>query len=176
MEKQFTVLREGEDAGHVWDSAGNAWRSTYNQGTFLGAAIMLYEKYGTQQYYDDACNVMANTVKNLCYNNILKEENTNSGDLSGMRGILMRYMRKFIVDFNKGEYLSFFKDNARVAWMNSNSKGIMQCSWQKKHLKTQHGIHLRLITPFHLWRTCRHMQIIYKEMLFKYRSRRFRLL
>ena len=93
---------------------------------------MLYEKYGTQQYYDDACNVMANTVKNLCYNNILKEENTNSGDLSGMRGILMRYMRKFIVDFNKGEYLSFFKDNARVAWMNSNSKGIMQCSWQGK--------------------------------------------
>ena len=125
-------VREGDDAGHVWDSAGNAWRSTYNQGTFLGAAIMLYEKYGTQQYYDDACNVMANTVKNLCYNNILKEENTNSGDLSGMRGILMRYMRKFIVDFNKGEYLSFFKDNARVAWMNSNSKGIMQCSWQKK--------------------------------------------
>ena len=125
-------VREGDDAGHVWDSAGNAWRSTYNQGTFLGAAIMLYEKYGTQQYYDDACNVMANTVKNLCYNNILKEENTNSGDLSGMRGILMRYMRKFIVDFNKGEYLSFFKDNARVAWMNSNSKGIMQCSWQNK--------------------------------------------
>ena len=125
-------VREGDDAGHVWDSAGNAWRSTYNQGTFLGAAIMLYEKYGTQQYYDDACNVMANTVKNLCYNNILKEENTNSGDLSGMRGILMRYMRKFIVDFNKGEYLSFFKDNARVAWMNSNSKGIMQCSWQGK--------------------------------------------
>ena len=125
-------VREGDDAGHVWDSAGNAWRSTYNQGTFLGAAIMLYEKYGTQQYYDDACNVMANTVKHLCYNNILKEENTNSGDLSGMRGILMRYMRKFIVDFNKGEYLSFFKDNARVAWMNSNSKGIMQCSWQGK--------------------------------------------
>ena len=125
-------VREGDDAGHVWDSAGNNWRSTYNQGTFLGAAIMLYEKYGTQQYFDDACNVMANTVKHLCYNNILKEENTNSGDLSGMRGILMRYMRKFIVDFNKGEYLSFFKDNARVAWMNSNSKGIMQCSWQKK--------------------------------------------
>ena len=125
-------VREGDDAGHVWDGAENAWRSTYNQGTFLGAAIMLYEKYGTQQYYDDACNVMANTVKNLCYNNILKEENTNSGDLSGMRGILMRYMRKFIVDFNKGEYLSFFKDNAKVAWMNSNSKGIMQCSWQKK--------------------------------------------
>ena len=59
----------------------------------------------TQQYYDDVRNVMANTVKHLCYNNILKEENTNSGDLSGMRGILMRYMRKFIVDFNKGEYL-----------------------------------------------------------------------
>ena len=46
----------------------------------------------------------------------------------------MRYMRKFIVDFNKAvSILSFFKDNARVAWMNSNSKGIMQWFvWQKK--------------------------------------------
>lgn len=126
---------------------------------------MLYEKYGTQQYFDDACNVMANTVKHLCYNNILKEENTNSGDLSGMRGILMRYMRKFIVDFNKGEYLSFFKDNARVAWMNSNSKGIMQCSWQKKASEDATWDSFALITPFHLWRTCRHMRIIYKGML-----------
>lgn len=125
-------VAEGDDAGHVNDTATNSWRSTYNQGTFLGAAMMLYQKYGIRQYYDDACNVMANTIKNLCYNNILKEENTNSGDLSGMRGILMRYMRKFIVDFNQGEYLSFFHDNAKIAWMNRNSQNIMQCSWQKK--------------------------------------------
>lgn len=129
-------VAEGDDAGHVWDTASNNWRSTYNQGTFIGAATMLYEKYGIQQYYDDACNAMANTVKNLTYNNILKEENTNSGDLSGMRGILMRYMRKFIVDFDKGEYLSFFHDNAKIAWMNSNTQGIMQCSWQKKTSET----------------------------------------
>lgn len=125
-------ITEGDDAGHVWDSPGNGWCSTYNQGTFIGAATMLYEKYGTQQYYDDACNAVKAVYRYLCNGNILKEENTNSGDLSGMRGILMRYMRKFIVDFNKGEYLSFFKDNTKIAWMNRNSQGIMQCSWQKK--------------------------------------------
>ena len=54
----------------------------------------------------------------------------------------MRYMRKFIVDFNKAvSILSFFQDNARVAWMNRNSKGIMQwCVCRiKASQKTQHG-------------------------------------
>lgn len=128
-------VREGDDVGHVWDTASNSWRSTYNQGTFIGAATMLYEKYGTEQYYTDACNAMKNSM-NLCNKlngkYILKEENTNSGDLSGMRGILMRYMRKFIVDFNQKEYLSFFQENAKVAWMNRNSQNLQQCSWQKK--------------------------------------------
>ncbi|MBQ9886136.1 MAG: carbohydrate-binding protein [Lachnospiraceae bacterium] len=125
-------IADGNDAGRVLDSLSNNWCSTYNQGTYLGAAVMLYEHYGDQMYYNDACNIYNYTIRALCYNNILKEENTNSGDLSGMRGILVRYIRKFIVDFNKGEFLSFFKDNARIAWMNKNSQNLFQCSWQKK--------------------------------------------
>lgn len=131
-QRKYLYIAEGNDAGRVLDSLSNNWCSTYNQGTYLGAATMLYQHYGDEMYYNDACNIMKHTIKALCYNNILKDENTNSGDLSGMRGILMRYMRKFIVDFNQENYLSFFKDNAKVAWMNRNSKNLFQCSWQKK--------------------------------------------
>lgn len=125
-------VKEGDDAGHVWDSSGNAWCSTYNQGTFIGASTMLYEKYGDEQYKTNAKNAVRAVYRYLCNGNILKEENTNSGDLSGMRGILMRYMRKYIVTFNSQDDLDFFHDNAKVAWMNRNSSNIMQCSWQKK--------------------------------------------
>ena len=125
-------VREGDDAGHVNDSPGNAWCSTYNQGTFIGASTMLYEKYGDEMYKTDAANAMKAVYRYLCNGNILKEENTNSGDLSGMRGILMRYMRKYIVTFNSQDDLDFFQDNARVAWMNRNSQNLLQCSWQKK--------------------------------------------
>lgn len=125
-------ISEGDDAGHVKDTASNAWCSTYNQGTFIGASTMLYEKYGDEVYKTNAANAVKAVYRYLCNGKILKEENTNSGDLSGMRGILMRYMRRYIVTFNSQEDLAFFTENARVAWMNRNSSNIMQCSWQKK--------------------------------------------
>ena len=125
-------IADGDDAGHVKDSSGNGWVSTYNQGTFIGAATMLYEKYGDQQYFEDAHNAVKAVYRYICNGNVLKEERTNSGDLSGMRGILMRYMRKFIVDFDMEEYLPFFHENALVAYMNRNSTGIVQCAWNEK--------------------------------------------
>lgn len=124
--------REGDEIGHVWDTMWEYWCSTYNQGTFIGSALMLYERYGDESYYEDACNAVNHVFKALCYNNILIKEDENNADNSKMRGILMRYLRKFIVDFNNPQYLSFFKDNAKIAWMNRNSKNIQQCTWNKK--------------------------------------------
>lgn len=124
--------REGDEIGHVWDTMWEYWCSTYNQGTFIGSALMLYERYGDESYYEDACNAVKHTMKALCYNNILIKEDANNADNSKMRGILMRYLRKFIVDYNNPEYISFFKDNAKIAWMNKNSKNIQQCTWNKK--------------------------------------------
>lgn len=124
--------REGDEIGHVWDTMWEYWCSTYNQGTFIGSALMLYERYGDESYYEDACNAVNHVFKALCYNNILIKEDANNADNSKMRGILMRYLRKYIVDFNNPQYLSFFKDNAKIAWMNRNSKNIQQCTWNKK--------------------------------------------
>lgn len=131
-------VAEGNDAGYIRDcinmdgSVANYWCSTYNQGTYLGGAVMLYNHYGDSKYATDADNIVNYTLNHLCYNNILKEENTNSGDLSGFRGILIRYMRMYILERDKNEYLDFFKKNAIIAWMNRNSENIQQCAWQTK--------------------------------------------
>ena len=150
-------VAEGEDIGHVKDGGyeGGYPCTTYNQATFIGAATMLYEYYGDESYYKDACDAVEHTLKTVedeeitlengqtfrdgfCYNNILvreaiqKGQDALVGDMGKFRGILMRYLRKFIVDFNKGEYLDFFKDNAKIAWMNRNSKGLAWCEWNKK--------------------------------------------
>lgn len=124
--------KEGDEIGHVWDTMWEYWCSTYNQGTFIGSAMMLYERFGDESYYEDARNAVNHALRDLCYNNILIKEDTNTTDNSKMRGILMRYLRKFIVDYNNDEYLSFFKDNAKIAWMNRNSNNIQQCPWNKK--------------------------------------------
>ena len=124
--------REGDEIGHVWDTMHEYWCSTYNQGTFIGAATMLYQHYGDESYYEDACNAVNHTMKALCYNNILIKEDTDQTDNSKMRGILVRYLRKFIVDFDRSEYLDFFRDNIKIAWMNRNSKNIQHCIWNKK--------------------------------------------
>lgn len=136
--RQHLYVSEGDNAGWVYDSINmstgdmNTWCSTYNQGTCLGAATMLYQHYGDEMYLTDADNIMKYTIKALCYNNILKNESTNNGDLSGFRGILMRYIRKYIVDLNNGDYLSFFKDNSKIAWMNRNSQNLFQNPWHSK--------------------------------------------
>jgi len=131
-------VADGSDAGWVRDcinqdgSVANYWCSTYNQGTYLGSAVMLYNHFGDQKYATDADNIVKYTLDHLCYNRILKEENTNEGDLSGFRGILVRYMRMYILERDKNDYLDFFTKNATIAWMNRNSQNIQQCSWQKK--------------------------------------------
>ena len=150
-------ITEGEHIGHVKDGGyeGGYFCTTYNQATFIGAATMLYEHYGDESYYKDAYDAVEHTLKEVedeemtlengdkfrdgfCYNNILVREAIQEGqdalvgDMGKFRGILMRYLRKFIVDFNKVEYLDFFKDNAKIAWMNRNSKGLQWCEWNKK--------------------------------------------
>ena len=150
-------VKEGEDIGHVKDGGyeGGYPCTTYNQATFIGAATMLYEHYGDESYYKDACDAVKHTLKaveneeitlengkkfrdGFCYNNILVREALQEGqealvgDMGKFRGILMRYLRKFVVDFNKGEYLQFFKDNIKIAWMNRNSEGLQWCEWNKK--------------------------------------------
>lgn len=128
--------------GQVYDSFSwnngvpsdyNYWTSTYNQGTFLGAATMLYNHFGDQQYRNDAEKIMKYAREQLCdENGIINVCQVGSGDLAGFKGILMRYVRKYIVDLQKTEYVGWMQKNAFHAYNNCNSAGITSSAWLTK--------------------------------------------
>lgn len=123
----------------VWDpdtkkvKSRNDWASTYNQGTMLGAAVLLYEHYGDAQYRNDAEKIMSYTVKNLCdKDGIISVCQVNDGDLCGFKGIFMRYARRYVLDLNVGKYQEWTKKNAFRAFNNSDDRGVTTSKWLTK--------------------------------------------
>lgn len=123
----------------AWTSDGsmeadfNHWASTYNQGTMLGAAVLLYEHTGNTQYLSDADKIYNYTISNLCDGDgIIKVCQTISGDLCGFKGIFMRYARRYAQDLNHEDALAWMKKNAWRAWQNRNSKGVTWSAWLTK--------------------------------------------
>lgn len=109
------------------------WASTYNQGTFLGAALMLFNRYGDEQYKEDARTIMKYTVDNLCNKEgIIKVCQIATGDLTGFKGILMRYVRRLIVDLGEIEHVDWMQKNTLHAYNNRNSKGVICSAWLSK--------------------------------------------
>ncbi|MBO4370939.1 MAG: carbohydrate-binding protein [Paludibacteraceae bacterium] len=109
----------------------NYWSSTYNQGTYLGAACMLYMHYGDEQYYNDATKIM-----DYCVNHLSNAEGyvnvcgTNDRDLDGFKGILMRYARRFIIDLRHPEYLWWMQKNCMGAYGHRRaSDGLIWTAW-----------------------------------------------
>lgn len=119
--------------GRVYDTYSNNWASTYNEGSYLGAAVMLYNHFGDEMYKKDAEMIMQFTRNNLCNSsgvvNVCGDEGT---DLSIFKGILMRYARRFVVDLGKTEYFNWMQLNALQAYNNRNSEGISWSAWWKK--------------------------------------------
>ena len=131
---QYRVLYDA-NSGRVYDSAlgdvvTNTWASTYNQGTFLGANMMHYEYSGDPKYLTAAGKV-ASFTKNTMYGNSVMN-NESGRDLDGFKGILMRYLRKYIVDYQQTTYIPWLHLNAKVAYNNRNSEGIIGTLWGTK--------------------------------------------
>jgi predicted alpha-1,6-mannanase (GH76 family) len=128
-----------QTSGAVWDSYDgpgnvNYWSSTYNQGTYLGAAVMLHNTTNNQMYYDDAVKIANFTRYNLAGDDVINfEEGT---DLEGFKGIFVRYARRYIVDFNKNEYIPWLKMNAKVAYNNRNTESIISTKWKTRTPET----------------------------------------
>lgn len=130
--------------GHVFDSftwdtstlqpsSVNKWASTYNQGTMLGAAVMLYDHYHDPMYKTDAEAIMDYTVKNLCDGNgIVSVCQTQDSDYPSFKGILMRYVRKFIMHMQEEGYVDWIGGNALRAYSNMNSQSIASTAWLTK--------------------------------------------
>lgn len=127
-----------EDA-FVWDEENNTpvrynhWASTYNQGTMLGAALMLWERYGDDMYKTDAERIMQYTVQHLCNSHgIVKACQVIEGDLCGFKGILMRYVRRYAQDMHSEMAEHWLRKNALHAFNNMNSQNIISSAWLTK--------------------------------------------
>lgn len=121
------------NTGRVHDHPTSSWASTYNQGTYLGAALMLYNHYGDEMYKEDAKMIMQFTENNLCNSSgIVSVEGGETSDLPGFKGILMRYVRRFVTDLGQVDAGSWMQKNAVHVYNNRNSDGITWTSWHEK--------------------------------------------
>ncbi|MDR1119292.1 MAG: carbohydrate-binding protein, partial [Dysgonamonadaceae bacterium] len=127
--------------GKVFDSGswngetftiGNRWVSTYNQGTFLGAALMLYKRYGDAQYLNDAHKIVECTRNDLCNTRGIIKVCGSGDDLQGFKGILMRYLRRYVVDLALPDKVEWLQRNAIHAYNNRNSQGVSWTAWWEK--------------------------------------------
>ncbi|HEY8748619.1 MAG TPA: glycoside hydrolase family 76 protein [Tepidisphaeraceae bacterium] len=135
---QKKTLTDG--TGKVFDSLNfnqargttrvNRGSLTYNQGTYIGAGVLLYQQTKDQTYLDDAIKTAEWTKTTLCVTDqrILKSE--GRGDGGAFKGIFARYMKLLINECGRTEFLPWMKTNADVAWSNRRpADNIMGDSW-----------------------------------------------
>ena len=103
---------------------------TYNQGTYIGAAVLLYQQTKDKTYLDDAIKTAQWTKDNLCITDqrILKSE--GQGDGGAFKGIFVRYMKPLVYECGRTEFLPWMKANADAAWRNRRpADNIMGHDW-----------------------------------------------
>ena len=102
---------------------------TYNQGTFIGGANLLYRATGLPGYCQDAILAGKYTQNNMCSAAGILPEYSSASDLSGFNGIFARWMARFARDQNVwpafGPWLT---TNANAAWSVRNGANL---AWQK---------------------------------------------
>ena len=114
------------------------WSSTYNQGTYLGAAIMLYEYTKEGTYLDEARKIARYTRDNMFKGGVINNED-GGNDLPGFKGIFARYARKYATEGKQNDLNDWLKLNAKAAWNNRNSQDIIQTKWGTRTSETGKG-------------------------------------
>jgi predicted alpha-1,6-mannanase (GH76 family) len=131
-------------SGWVYDNIDKAgvknitWKFTYNQGTFLGAALELYLITNNSGYLNDAYKATDYTLNSgfLTSNGVLKDEGGGDGGL--FKGIFIRYFTRLIIDggidaAKKTSYLNFMTSNATTLWSKGTNKNLVLfgSAWDK---------------------------------------------
>lgn len=140
---QKTTLYEAA-SGWVYDNIdklGNknlSWKFTYNQGTFVGAALELYKITGDGNYKTDAIKACDYAVSSgqLTSNSVLKDEGGGDGGL--FKGVFIRYFAKLIIDGDlasdkKKGYIDFMVKNGQSLWSKATNKSLIlfNTAWDK---------------------------------------------
>ena len=116
----------------------NKWSSTYNQGTYLGAATMLYQYTGEATYLAEA-QLIAEYVKVNMYSSGVMNNEDNGNDLPGFKGIFARYVRMYTIELKKTDLIEWLQLNARTAYDNRNSNDLINTKWATLTSETDPG-------------------------------------
>jgi len=101
---------------------------TYNEGTFIGAADLLYGATGRADYYNDALLALQYTQSNLTQGGILESEGSR-GDGGGFKGIFVRWATGFTKHRGITTFDAWFDQNAHVAWSHRNAANLVGEDW-----------------------------------------------
>jgi len=104
------------------------WSSTYNQGTYLGAAVMLY-KYTREASYLSEAQKIAVYIRDNMYNSKVMNNEDSGNDLPGFKGIFVRYAHMYTNELNKSDLVEWLRLNAKVAYNNRNSQDLINTKW-----------------------------------------------
>lgn len=102
----------------------NYWSSTYNQGTFLGAANYL-------GLTNDAALAAKFTMMNMTSGGILPEYGI-AGNNSGFNAIFLRWLVRYMKDRNlQSTYQPWLQQNATAAWNMRRADNLSWCQWRQ---------------------------------------------
>lgn len=116
----------------------STWSSTYNQGTYLGAATMLYKYTGEASYLAEAQKI-AEYIRDNMYASKVMDNEYNGNDLPGFKGIFARYARMYTTELQMNDLVDWLKVNAGTAYNNRNSAGLIQTRWATRTNESKPG-------------------------------------
>jgi predicted alpha-1,6-mannanase (GH76 family) len=99
---------------------------TYNVGTFIGAAVMLYKLTGEQAYLDNAKLAADYTQQHMCDEDGILPAEGDWNEQGVLKAIFGHYIMTLITDGKQSQYLPWIRKNINTAWGNRDvTRGIM---------------------------------------------------
>jgi len=90
---------------------------TYNQGTAIGAAVMLYKVTHDTAYLTDARLAADYTMNNMCKEGMLPAEG-DFNEQGVLKAIFAQYMMQLIQTSTQSPYLAWIQKNVNTGWQN----------------------------------------------------------
>ena len=126
-----------KNTGRVYDAINitegkDAYMSSYNQGTFIGACTLLYQKTKDATYLTYAQKAAEFGMSNLTSNGVVDNNENNGNDNPGFKGIFTRWLYRYAKETKNVEILVFLQNNAATAYQNRNKDGLIWTKWTQK--------------------------------------------
>jgi predicted alpha-1,6-mannanase (GH76 family) len=104
---------------------------TYNQGTFIGAAVMLYKATGQQSYLDNAKKGADYTQAKMCDADGILPAEGDWNEQGVLKAIFGHYIMTLVKDAGQQQYLPWIRKNINTAWGNRDAtRGIMHRNYK----------------------------------------------